>query len=64
MGGKLRFSAEDVEFYIASQSNTTPPGNAVSATKQRRDAKAFKQRQEAAEAALDRHRTVKGGKSK
>jgi len=57
-GGKLRWSAECVERYILSQSNTTSP-NVCGSAQQKRDTKSFAQRQEAARQVLERHRKRK-----
>jgi hypothetical protein len=55
-GGKLRFNAEDIERYIASQSNNAPPVN-VTATKQRKkQEREYEERQRKADKSLERHR--------
>jgi predicted DNA-binding transcriptional regulator AlpA len=55
-GGKLRWLASDIESFIQSQSNTAPPIKVVGASERRRKEKAFKQRQDAASKALEKHR--------
>ena len=55
-GGKLRWLASDIEAYLQSLSSTEPPVKVASASKRRQESKSFKQRQEAAQKALDRHR--------
>jgi predicted DNA-binding transcriptional regulator AlpA len=53
MGGKLRWLADDIEHYIASQ---VSPSVNVSTTRQaKRQAKDFRERQERATEALRRH---------
>ena len=59
--GKLRWLASDIESFLLSQSNPAPPIKVASASERRREAKVHKQRQEAAEVALARHRKAKGG---
>lgn len=55
--GKLRFSADEIERYIASQLNSPPQVNVASASKQRRKAKVHKQHQASAtKATLEKHR--------
>jgi len=57
-GGKLRWLASDIEAYLASQSQATPP--VVSTVRQvRRDQKEFHQRQAEADKILLRHRKPK-----
>jgi predicted DNA-binding transcriptional regulator AlpA len=55
-GGKRRWLLSDIESYLASQSTATSP---VPGRKQRRNAKAFEERQAATDRALQRYR--KGG---
>jgi len=55
-GGKLRWLASDIEAYLQSLSSTEPPVKVASSSKRRQESKSFKQRQEAAQKALDRHR--------
>jgi len=56
-GGKLRFLASDVEALLHSQSNKAPMLNATTSAKNRkREEREYKQRQEAASKALQRHR--------
>jgi predicted DNA-binding transcriptional regulator AlpA len=54
--GKGRWLSTDIESFLQSQSNTVLPVNTVSATQRKREAKSFKQRQDAAKVALARHR--------
>ena len=55
-GGKLRWLASDIEAYLQSLSSTESPVKITCASKRRQESKSFKQRQEAAQKALDRHR--------
>jgi len=63
-GGKRRWLLSDIETYLGSQSTATPMGSATftTARQQRRNAKAFQERQNAADRALERYRT-KGGEA-
>ena len=56
-GGKLRWLTSDIEAYLQSLSNNEPPVKVASASKRRQESKSFKQRQEAAQKALERHRS-------
>ncbi|MDR0327355.1 MAG: hypothetical protein LBI05_03555 [Planctomycetaceae bacterium] len=56
-GGKLRWLASDIEAYLQSLSNNDPPAQIASTSKRRQESKAFKQRQAAAQKALERHRS-------
>jgi len=53
-GGKLRWLASDVETFLANQS-AAPPITAPTARQAKRDARAFQERQESADRALQRH---------
>jgi len=55
-GGKLRWLESDVEAFLASQS-APPPISVPTARKAKRSAKAFQERQAAANKALQRHNT-------
>jgi len=60
-GGKHRWNAEDIEQYIRSQSNSAPP-NISNPAQSKREAKAYKERQEAARQVLERHRVNRSSK--
>ena len=62
--GTLRWLASDIEAFLQSQSNTAPPVKVPTAKQRKKQEREYKERQQRAAATLDRHRTVKGGKSK
>ena len=63
--GKGRWLSTDLDDYIASQSNIVqPPVNVTTAKQRRKQEQEYRNRQETAEAALEKHRInrkVKGG---
>jgi len=63
-GGKLRWLASDIEAYLQSLSSAEPPVKVASASKRRQESKSFKQRQEAAQKALERHRSDRTAKTR
>lgn len=63
-GGKLRWLVSDIEAYLQSLSNNEPPVKVASASKRRQESKSFKQRQEAAQKILERHRSDRTAKTR
>ena len=55
-GGKLRWLASDIEAFLQSQSNAMPPAKVASTSERRQEAKTYRDRQDAAQKVLVRHR--------